>query len=80
MDAGNVRMVQGREHFRFALKPREPIVVGGERWWQDLDRDLALQLGIGGPIDFAHASGADLRGDLVDAEARAWTEGQTAGL
>ena len=31
VDAGDVRMVQRREHFRFALKPREPIVVSGER-------------------------------------------------
>jgi hypothetical protein len=29
--AGNVRMVQGRDHFRFALKACEPVVVGRQR-------------------------------------------------
>ena len=75
----NVRVVQRREDFGFPLKTRELIVVSGKRWRQNLDRDLALQLGIGGPIYFAHASGADLRGDLVDAESSAWSQSQTAG-
>ena len=39
----NMWMVQGREHFRFTLKPREPIGVSGEQRRQDLDRDLAFQ-------------------------------------
>ena len=31
IDARDVWMVQGREHFRFTLKPREPIGVSGEQ-------------------------------------------------
>ena len=27
VDAGDVRMVQRREHFGFALKPSQPIVI-----------------------------------------------------
>ena len=73
---GDVRMVQRREHFRFALKPRQPIVISGERGRQDLDRDLALQLRVRRPIHLAHAAFADLRGDFVDAETGAGSEGQ----
>ena len=69
MDTGNVRMVQGREHFRFALKPREPIVVSSEGRRQDLDRDLTFQLGVGRAIDLTHSAFANLRGDVIDAEA-----------
>ena len=50
VDAGNVRMVQRGEHFCFALETREPIGVSCERGRQDLDRDLAFQLGVGRPI------------------------------
>ena len=31
VDRGDVRMIQGREHFRFALKTREPIGIDRER-------------------------------------------------
>ena len=80
VDAGDVGMVQRREHFRFALETREPIVVSGERWRQDLDRDLAFQPGVGRPIDLAHAPFADLGGDFVDAEAGAGSEGQVTSV
>ena len=43
-------------------------------------RDLALQLRVGGPIDLAHAAFADLGGDSVHAEARAWIERQVVEL
>ena len=80
VDTGNVRMVQRREHFRFALKPREPIVVSGERGRQDLDRDLAFQLRVRRPEHLPHPAFANLRGDFVDPETRAGCEGQVAGL
>src|SRR5215471_12416774 len=72
-------MVQRREHFRFAPKPREPIVVGGERWWQDLDRDLAFQLRVRRAEHLSHPTLADLGSDLIGAEAGAWSQGQVAG-
>jgi hypothetical protein len=46
VDRGDVRMIWGREHFRFALKPGEPIGIGRERRLQDRDRDLAFELRI----------------------------------
>ena len=76
VDGGDVRMIQRREHFRFALKAREPIGIGRERGRQDLDRDLTFQPRVGRPIHLPHPAFADLRGDFVDAEARAGGEGQ----
>ena len=46
VDVRDVRVVQRREHFRFALKPREPVGVSGERRGQHLDRDLPFELGV----------------------------------
>ena len=77
VDRGDVRMVQRREHFRFALKARQPIVVSGERGGQDLDRDLALQLRVGRAIHLAHPAFADRARDFVDAETGAGSEGQS---
>jgi hypothetical protein len=42
---------------------------------QDLDRDLALELGVGRPIHLSHAAFADLRGDFANADARAGSQG-----
>ena len=69
-------MVQRREHFRFALESREPIRVAGQGVWQDLDRDLAIQLRVARAIDLAHPADADRRNDLIGTEARAGDEGQ----
>ena len=33
VDGGDVWVIQGREDFGFALKPREPAAVRGQRWW-----------------------------------------------
>ena len=54
--------------------------ISGQRWRQDLDRDLAFEPGVGRPIDLAHAAFADLGGDLVDAEAGAGSEGQVTSV
>ena len=73
-------MIQRGERLRFALETRQAIRVRGERVRQHLDRDLAAEAGVGGAVHLAHAAFADLRGDFVDAEAGAGSEGQTAGL
>ena len=78
VDRRDVRMVQRRERLGFPLKAREPLGVLGERIGQDLDRHLAAEAGVCGAIDRAHPALADLRGDVIDAEARAGSEGQTA--
>ena len=76
VDARDVRMVERSQHFGFALKTREPVAIGGERGRQDLDRDLALEPGVGRPKHLPHPSFADLRSDFVDAETAARRERQ----
>ena len=76
VDRGDVRMVQGGEQFCFALETCEPVSIGGERRWQDLDRDLSFESRVGGPVDLSHSTFADRPGDVVDADARAGSEGQ----
>ena len=76
VDRGDVRMIQGGEHFRFALKTREPIGIDRKRRRQDLDRDLALEFRVARPIHLPHSAFADRRRDVVDAETRAGSQGQ----
>ena len=78
VDGGDVRVIQRGEGFGFAQKACEPIVVSGQRWRQDLDRHLTLQLGIGSPVHLPHPAFANLGGNLVGAEASAGAEGQVA--
>ena len=40
VDVGDVRMVQGREDFGFALEPGQPLGIARDRRGQHLDRDL----------------------------------------
>ena len=54
-------MIERRERLGFALEPRKPIGVVGERLWQDLDRDVAIQLRVPRSKHLAHAAFADLR-------------------
>ena len=65
MDVRDVRVVQRREDFRFALKACEPIGITRDRRRQDLDRDLPLQVRVGGAVDLAHPAHANLRGDFI---------------
>jgi len=46
---------------------------------QDLDRHLAAEAGVGGAIDRTDVPVTDLRDDVADAEAGAWSNGQVAG-
>ena len=63
---------------RFPLEPGEPIRVRGKGVGENLQRDIATQLCVGGAIDLAHAAGPDLGGDVVMAESGA--DGQGHGL
>ena len=53
----------------------EAIRISRKRLGQDLQRDLSVQLGIGGLIDLAHAALADEGGDVVVSDAGADFEG-----
>ena len=63
VDVGDVRVVERGEQLRLALEAGEALRVGGEGRGQDLDRDLAPELRVGGAIDLAHAAFAELGGD-----------------
>ena len=70
IDRRDVRVIQGREDLRLALEPRQPLGVLGHRLRQDLDRDLAVELGVPRPVHLSHPARAERRQDLVGAELR----------
>ena len=75
VDVRDVRVVECREDFRFAPEPCQPIRVGGDAFWQDLDGDRPFEVGVGGAVDLAHSAHANLRGDFVRAETGAGRQG-----
>ena len=76
VDAGDVRMVQRREHFGFALKASKPIVVSRERGRQNLNGDLAFELRVRRAVDLAHPAGAYGGDHFIGAETGTGNEGQ----
>ena len=56
VDGGDVRVVEAGEDLRLPLEPGEPVWVSRERIREDLQRDLAVELGVGGLPDLAHAA------------------------
>jgi hypothetical protein len=73
---GDVGMIQRGQRLRFPREPRKSRGVVREGLWQDLDRGVAVQLRIARAKALAHAPFTDLRGDFVDAETGAGSEGQ----
>ena len=80
VDARDVGMIQRRERSCFALEAREPVGVMRERFGQDLDRDVAAQLGVASAKDLPHAPFADRSDDFVNAQTGAEGEGQRSEL
>ena len=65
VDRRDVRMIQRRQDFGFALKSGEPLRVTRDGLWQHLDGDLSLQVRVGGPVHLAHAACPERADDLV---------------
>ena len=92
VDLRDVRMVEGGEDLGLALEAGQAVAaarlgcagVSRQMRRQDLDGDVAIQLGVAGAIDLAHRAGAEGADDFVDAKARAGLErhwgGSIAGL
>ena len=78
VNSADIRVIQRREDFGFALEPSEPVGISRERLRQDLERHIAVERGVSGLIHLAHPAFADLGGDLVDAEAGAGGQGHGA--
>ena len=49
----------------FALKPSQSFLILRDCLWQNLDRDFAVELGVGSAIHFPHPVLTDLGGDLI---------------
>ena len=62
------RSNERRENLRLPREPGQAIRIGREGVGEDLQRDLAVELGVGGLSDLAHAALADEGGDVVVAE------------
>jgi hypothetical protein len=74
VDLGDVRVIQGSEDFRFALKASKALHVTRQRLRQHLDGDGALQVRVGGAINLTHAARAQRRDDLIRPEPRSGSE------
>ena len=52
-------MLQVGQGACFALEAGGPLWIAGQFARQDLQGDLAVEMGVAGPIDFAHAALAE---------------------
>ncbi len=80
VDRGDVGMVEGSEDLRFACEAREPVRIEPRQRRENLERDVAVQLGVPRAIDLAHPAGAEQRDDLVVAKPGSSREGHTASI
>jgi hypothetical protein len=58
VDRDDVRMIEGGDRLGFTLKALATIGVVGHLWRKHLEGHLALEPGILGRVDLAHAAGA----------------------
>jgi len=65
IDGRDAGMVEGGQDPRLALETGQPLGILGKGLGQDLDRDLATELAVLGPVDLAHPALAELVGDVV---------------
>ena len=65
VDGEDVRMRERRHCLGLSLEAGHRGRIAGERGGQDLDRDIAIKLGVVGAIHLAHAAGAEGRHNLV---------------
>ena len=68
-------MVEAGEDLRLPREPGKPIRVRCEGVGEDLQRDLAVELGVGGLPDLAHPALANEGGDVIVPEAGAGLQG-----
>ena len=72
----DVRMRDRRDRLRLALEPLARFFVGGQAVGEDLERDVAADAVVVGPIDLAHAACPDRLDDVVRADARSDAQSQ----
>ncbi len=76
VDGRDLRMVEGGEELRLAPEASQPLGVLPDLGGQDLDRHLAAQLRVGGPVHLAHTPGAQWGEDSIRTEGLARSQGQ----
>ena len=64
-------MIQRRERLRFPSEAGEALVIEREEFGQDLDRNMAIELGVACAINLAHSTFTELVKDAVWPESRA---------
>ena len=64
VDGGDVGVIECRQDLRLTLETRQPFGVLCEGVRQDLDGDLAAQLGVFRPVHRSHPAFAEKAGDL----------------
>ena len=70
VDGADVGMVEGGERLRLAAEPRNPFGIRRDVGRQDLDRNLAAEDRVSGPINRPHAARAEQRLHAIRAELR----------
>jgi hypothetical protein len=65
VNLGDIRVIERGEHLRLAVEAGHAVGIGGEGFGQDLEGDVAIQLGVGGAPDFTHATCTQLGRDAV---------------
>ena len=78
VDLRDVRVIERRERFGFALKPGQPLGVGCDVRRKHFQRDVPLQFRVFRAIDLAHSSSANRGGDFVGANPG--TRGERHGM
>jgi hypothetical protein len=68
VEVGDAGVVDGGEHPGLALEAGEPRGVEREGGGQDLERDVAAELRVGGAVDLSHPARADRGGHAIVAE------------
>jgi hypothetical protein len=56
---GDVRIVQRRQRPGLALKTRQSLGIRRHAGRQDLDRHVAIETSITGPVDLAHPAASE---------------------
>jgi hypothetical protein len=65
VDRGDVGMIERGQHLRLAREARHPRRVAGEIFGDQLDRDFASELAVGGAIHLAHGALTELGRDAI---------------
>jgi hypothetical protein len=67
-------VIQGRQRARLTFETLKPFWVADERLGQDLQCDVAIELGVAGAKHPPHSTFADLSDDFVNADTNTGSE------